>query len=220
MTTFPGAPRTQNAGLVLIDPQSAAIQRVIVLQYNPDMLTRSIQAQTLAGDVGDRLEALRFKAPAIETIKLEAEIDATDQLEFPDQNPNALNYGILPQLAALEMMLYPASADVQQSNSLAAQGTIEIAALEGMLTLFVWTQNRVVPVRVNEFSVTEEMFDPTLNPIRAKVTIGMRVLSSWDLGPSHKGASIFMAYHQSKEALVSKAPTGDRSAIGAARKLA
>jgi hypothetical protein len=217
MTTFPGAPKTQNAGLVLIDPQSAAIQRVIVLQYNPDMLTRSIQAQTLAGDVGDRLEALRFKAPAIETIKLDAEIDATDQLEFPEQNPNAVKYGILPQLAALEMMLYPASADVQQSNSLAQQGTIEIAPLEGMLTLFVWTQNRVVPVRVNEFSVTEEMFDPTLNPIRAKVTLGMRVLSSWDLGPTHKGASIFMAYHQLKETLVNKGPTGDLSALGVRR---
>jgi hypothetical protein len=217
MTTFPGAPRVQNAGLVLIDPQSAAIQRVIVLQYNPEMLTRSIQAQTLGGDVGDRLEALRFKAPAIETIKLDAEIDATDQLEFPDQNPNAVNYGILPQLAALEMMLYPASADVQQSNSLAAQGTIEIAPLEGMLTLFVWTQNRVVPVRVNEFSVTEEMFDPSLNPIRAKVTLGMRVLSSWDLGPTHKGASIFMAYHQLKEMLVGKGPTGDLSALGVRR---
>ena len=217
MTTFPGAPKTQNAGLVLIDPQSAAIQRVIVLQYNPETLTRSIQAQTLGGDVGDRLEALRFKAPAIETIKLDAEIDAIDQLEFPSQNKSAVTYGILPQLAALEMMLYPASADVQQSNSLAAQGVIEIAPLEGMLTLCVWTLNRVVPVRVNEFSVTEEMFDPTLNPIRAKVTLGMRVLSSWDLGPSHKGASIFMAYHQLKETLVAKGPTGDLSALGVKR---
>lgn len=217
MTSFPGAPRTQNAGLILIDPQSAAIQRVIILQYNPDALTRSIQAQTLAGDVGDRLEALRFKAQAIETIKLQADIDAIDQLEFPEQNPNAVSYGILPQLAALEMMLYPASADLQMSNSLAQQGTIEIAPLEGMLTLFVWTQNRVLPVRVNEFSVTEEMFDPSLNPIRAKVSIGMRVLSSWDLGPTHKGASIFMAYLQTKEALLAKGPTGDLSALGVRR---
>jgi hypothetical protein len=217
MTNFPGAPRTQNAGLILIDPQSAAIQRVIILQYNPDALTRSVQAQSIAGDVGDRLEALRFKAQAIETIKLEAEIDAIDQLEFPEQNPNAVSYGILPQLAALEMMLYPASADIQMSNSLAQQGTIEIAPLEGMLTLFVWTQNRVAPVRVNEFSVTEEMFDPSLNPIRAKVSLGMRVLSSWDLGPTHKGASIFMAYHQMKEMLVTKGPTGDLSSLGVRR---
>jgi hypothetical protein len=217
VTTFQGSPKTLNGGLILIDPQSAAIQRVVILQYNPDTLTRTVQAQTLGGDVGDRLEALRFKAPAIETIKLDAEIDAVDQLEFPEQNPNAVNYGLFPPLAALEMMLYPASTDVQQANSLAAQGMIEIAPLEGMLTLFVWTQYRVVPVRVNEFSVTEEMFDASLNPIRAKVSLGMRVLSSWDLGPAHKGASIFMAYHQMKESMVNKGPTGNLSALGVKR---
>ena len=75
----------------------------------------------------------------------------------------------------------------------------------------------MVPVRVNEFTVTEEMFDPRLNPIRAKVTLGMRVLTSWDLGATHKGASIFMAYHQMKEALVTKGPTGDIAALGVRR---
>jgi hypothetical protein len=217
MTTFPGAPKTRSGGLILIDPQSAAVRRVIVLQYNPETVARTLQAQTIAGDVGDRLEALRFKAPPIETIKVEAEIDATDQLEFPTQNQNAVNFGILPQLAALETMLYPASADVQQANSLAQRGTIEIAPLEGLLTLFVWTQYRVVPVRVSEFSVMEEFFDPTLNPIRAKVSLGMRVLTSWDLGPNHKGATIFMAYHQMKEGLVGRGPTGDLAALGLQR---
>jgi hypothetical protein len=217
MTTFPGAPRTRSGGLILIDPQSAAIQRIIVLQYNPETISRTLQAQTLAGDVGDRLEALRFRAPPIEMIKVEAEIDAVDQLEFPNQNPSAVSLGILPQLASLETMLYPASADVQQANSLAQQGTIEIAPLEGLLTLFVWTQYRVVPVRVSEFSVMEEFFDPTLNPIRAKVSLGMRVLSSWDLGPNHKGAAIFMAYHQMKEALVAKGATGTLASVGLQR---
>ena len=140
MTTFPGAPRTQNAGLILSTPSPRRSNASSSFSTNPDTLTRTIQAQTLAGDVGDRLEALRFKAPAIETIKLDAELDATDQLEFPEQNPNAVSFGILPQLAALEMMLYPASSDVQQANARAAQGTLEIAPLEGMLTLFVWTQ--------------------------------------------------------------------------------
>jgi len=216
-TTFPGAPKTLSSGLILIDPQTAAIQRIIILQYNPDMLMRSVQPQTLTGDVGDRLEALRFKAPAIETIKVEAEIDAADQLEFPDQNPNAVTYGILPQLAALEMMLYPSSVAVQQANALAQQGTIEIAAMESMLTLFVWTQYRVLPVRVTEYSTTEEFFDANLNPIRAKVNLGMRVLSSWDLGPTHTGASIFAAYHQMKETLVTKGPMGTLGALGLRR---
>jgi hypothetical protein len=217
MTTFPRSPRTLQGGIVLIDPETAALERVIVLQYNPDTIVRSLQAQTIGGDAGDRLEALRFKAPPIETIKLDAEIDATDQLELPEQNRTAVEVGISPQLAALETILYPASADVQAARSLAGMGTLEIAPMQGPLTLFVWTQYRVVPVRITELSITEEMFDPSLNPIRAKVSLGMRVLSSWDLGPDHKGSSLFMAYHQQKESLVARAPGGDLSALGIRR---
>jgi hypothetical protein len=167
--------------------------------------------------VGDRLEALRFKAPPIEMIKVECELDATDQLEFPDQNPTATQLGIQPQLAALETLLYPSSTDLQDAASLASSGTLEIAPLEGPLTLFVWTQYRVVPVRIAELTITEEMFDPSLNPIRAKVSLGMRVLTGWDLGASHRGASIFMAYLQQKEKLVAKGPTGDLGSLGIRR---
>ena len=60
--------------------------------------------------------------------------------------------------------------------------------------LFVWSKSRVVPVRVTEFSVTEEAFDPSLNPIRAKVSLGLRVLTTDDLGFTHKGGTIFMSY--------------------------
>ena len=86
MTGFPGSPRLLKGGLVLIDPESAAVLRVIALQYNPDTLQRALQVQGAGGDGGDRSEALRLKGPPVETIKLDAEIDATDQLEFPDQN--------------------------------------------------------------------------------------------------------------------------------------
>src|SRR5450432_3522525 len=55
------------------------------------------------------------------------------------------------------------------------------------LTLFVWSKSRVVPVRVFDFSVTEEAFDPNLNPIRAKISLGLRVLNVDDLGFSHPG---------------------------------
>ena len=101
MSSFPGSPRLVRGGLVLIDPTSAAIKRMIVLQYNPDSLTRTLQVQALA-ESGDRSQALRIKGPPVETIKLDAEIDATDQLEFPDQNQTTVEFGILPQLAALE----------------------------------------------------------------------------------------------------------------------
>lgn len=201
MTTFPNSPRLLKGGIVLIDPNTSAVLRVIALQYNPDTLSRTLQVQAVGGESGDRLEALRLKGPPVETIKLDAEIDATDQLEFPDQNRTTTEHGIYPQLAVLETIVYPASGDLQSADSLAGAGTLEIAPAESPLALFVWSKTRILPVRLTEFSITEEAFDTALNPIRAKVSLGMRVLSVNDVGFSHKAGSLFMTYLQGKEQL-------------------
>src|SRR6266481_4065745 len=217
MSSFPGSPRLLKGGIVLVDPDSAAVQRIISLQYNPDTLTRSLQIQGVSADGaagGDRSEILRLKGPPVETIKLEAEIDATDQLEFPDQNQDATTLGIHPQLAALEIILYPTSSQLKPNNSLAPSGTLEIVPMQTPLTLFVWSKNRVVPVRLTEFSITEEAFDPALNPIRAKVNLGMRVLSIDDIGFDNKGGSIYLAYQQQKEQLAGKSQGGTFAALG------
>jgi hypothetical protein len=212
MTTFPNSPKLIKVGLVLLDPDTSAVRRVITLQYNPDSLSRTLQAQGVA-EGGERSEALRLKGPAVETISLEAEIDATDQLEFPERHKTAVEVGIHPQLAALETLLYPASADLLANNALAAAGTLEIVAMQAPLALFVWSKRRVLPVRITDFSVTEEAFDPTLNPIRAKVSLGFRVLSVDDLGFNHKGGSLFMTYLRNKEALAAKAAGGRLSTL-------
>ena len=136
--------------------------------------------------------------------KLEAEIDAADQLEFPDRHRNVAEAGLHSQLAALETIIYPSSEQLLNNNSMAGAGKLEIAPMESALTLFVWSKNRIVPMRLTEFSVTEEAFDPSLNPIRAKVSLGMRVLSVDDLGFDHKGGSLFMNYLQNKEQLAKK----------------
>jgi hypothetical protein len=217
MTTFPNSPRLLKGGIVLIDPDASAVQRIIALQYNPDTLSRTLQVKGVGGEGGDRLEALRLTGPPVETIKLDAEIDATDQLEFPDQNQTVAQLGIHPQLAALETIVYPASRQIQTNNSLAQAGTLEIAPMESPLTLFVWSKNRILPVRLTEFSIIEEAFDPLLNPIRAKVSLGMRVLSVNDLPFSHKGSSLFMAYHQQKERLAATSQGGTLNALGITR---
>jgi hypothetical protein len=72
----------------------------------------------------------------------------------------------------------------------------------------------VVPVRITEFSITEEAFDPELNPIRAKVSLGMRVLSVNDVGFSHKAGTLFLGYLKNKEQLAAKAPGTALSALG------
>jgi hypothetical protein len=213
MTTFPGSPKLLKGGIVLIDPQSAQVRRIIALQYNPDSLTRTLQVKS-ASEGGDRSEALRLKGPAVETIRLDAEIDATDQLEFPDQNRNAVELGIQPDLAVLEMLVHPSSQQLNSNNQLAQSGALEIAPMESALSLFDWIKNRVVPVRLTDFSITEEAFDPALNPIRAKVSLGMRVLSVDDLGFQHKGGSLFMSYLQNKEQLAAKAAAASFSTLG------
>ena len=82
------------------------------------------------------------------------------------------------------------------------------------LPLFIWSKSRIVPVRITDFSITEEAFDPALNPIRAKVSLGMRVLSVTDLGFDNKGGSLFMAYQQQKEQLAAKSIGGALSLLG------
>jgi hypothetical protein len=212
MTTFPGSPRLLKGGLMLIDPDTSAVQRIIALQYNPETLSRTLQVQGVSAEGGDRSEALRLKGPPIETIKVDAEIDATDQLEQAEAA--ATQHGIQPQLAALETIVYPTSAQLLANNALAQAGTLEIAPMEAPLTLFIWSQSRVLPVRLTDFNVTEEFFDPALNPIRAKVSLGMRVLSVDDLGFSHRGGSLFLAYQQQKERLAAMHPGGSLSLLG------
>ena len=213
MSTFPGSPALLKGGIVLLDPDSGAVQRIITLQYNPETVTRTLAPQAATGE-GDRSEALRLKGPPVETIKLEASIDATDQLEFPDQNTNAVQLGIQPQLAVLETLIYPESGTLQLNNILASIGTLEITPAVAPLTLFVWGKQRIVPVRITDFSITEEAFDPSLNPILAKVSLSLRVLSINDLDFNSKGGSLFMVYHQARERLAQKASAGTFGALG------
>ncbi|MBP1611929.1 MAG: hypothetical protein H6Q01_592 [Acidobacteria bacterium] len=212
MTTFPGSPPLLKAGLVLVDPASGAVRRVIALQYTPDTLTRTLQPQGVGGTSQNRSEALRLKGPPIETIKLDAEIDATDQLELG--SGAAVEVGIADQLAALETIVYPAADALVANNSLQAAGTLEIAPLESPLALFVWGRSRVVPVRITDFSITEEAFDTALNPIRAKVSLGLRVLSVDDLGFDHRGGNVFLVYQRAKERLAGGAPARPLGALG------
>ncbi|MEO0078372.1 MAG: hypothetical protein ABIK86_05155 [candidate division WOR-3 bacterium] len=214
MSAAPISPRLLKCGIVVADVASAALKRVIVLQYNPEMLTRTLQVQTAGGEGTDRVEPMRLKGPPIETYKLDAVIDATDQLEFPSNNPAAVEAGVSPQLAALEALVYPTSAQLQQTDTLANSGTLEIIPPEAPLTLFIWSSRRIVPVRVTEFSITEEAFDAALNPIRAKVSLGLRVLSVTDLGFNSKGGSIYMAYHQQKEKLAAMFRSGELANLG------
>ncbi len=197
MTTFPNSPRLLKGALVSLTPTGSP-GRVIVFQYNPDTLTRTLTARTMGGEANQG-ESLRFKGPPEETIKLDIEIDATDQLE--QAAPQAASLGIFPALAALETLLYPDSAGIIANDRLLSAGNKEIIPPEAPLTLFVWGPQRVLPVKIGSLGITEEAFDPGLNPIRAKVSLDLRVLSYQELDLNSLGGAVFMAHQAAKEAL-------------------
>jgi len=211
MTTFPGSPRVQKGAIVGIDIFNP-LASVIIFQYNPDTLTRTLQAQTTTGEAG-RSEALRLKGAPVETIKLDVEVDATDQLEKAD--PVATGMGIYPQLAALEMLLYPKSSLVIANTILMAVGTIEVIPPEAPFTLFIWGPKRVLPVRLTSFTITEEAHDPSLNPIRAKVSLELRVLSYSDFSVTHPGYALFLSHQIIKETLAVIGSAGNIASTGA-----
>lgn len=206
-------PRLLKAGLILLNPDSGAVQRVIALQYNPETLTRMLQPQGTGG-TGHTSEPLRLKGPPIETLKLDADLDATDQLEFPDQNSTAVAVGVAPQLAALETTVYPDSAALIRNNQMASAGTLEIVPVRAPLIVFVWSAERAMPVRITDFSIVEEAFDARLNPIRARVSLTLRVLNINDLGFGDKGGHLYMVYHQGRERLAARAGSASLGSLG------
>jgi hypothetical protein len=214
VSTFPGTPRVARAGLVVLDALTGEVQRIVTLQINPDSISRAVQAKAASGDTNDPGEALRLSGPPTETITLEAELDVTDQLEHPDDNETEAALGLLPRLAALEALLYPPADQVQQHDTLARAGTVEILPIPGPLVVFVWSPSRVVPVRLTELNIVEQAFDTNLRPIRAKVSLSLRVLSVDDLGLATRGGSLAMTHHLALEQFAAQAPSGAFEDLG------
>ncbi|MGH8615968.1 MAG: hypothetical protein ACREYF_29145 [Gammaproteobacteria bacterium] len=215
MSTFPGSPRLLKGAIIGVDPFNP-LASVVVFQYNPDTMTRRLEARAAGGE-GDRGEALRLTGAPKETITLSVEIDATDQLE--KANPLATTMGIYPTLAALEMLLYPKSAVVIANTILSLIGTIEVIPVDGPMTLFVWGPQRVLPVRLTSLSITEEAYDPLLNPIRAKVDLSLSVLSYNDLTVTNPSQALFLVHHITKEIMATTNIFNSVQNIGSGLKL-
>jgi hypothetical protein len=189
-----------------MDAEGKPVLRTVTVQYNPDTLTRTLAPRGAKVESGDRLEALRLIGPPVETIKMEIELDATDRLEHPDRNAETVANGIAPELADLETIIAPAMSDVVAAGRMADTGTLEVLPLPSPLVLLVLGSNRTLPVRVTDMSVVEEAFDTKLNPIRARISLGLRVLSTDDLAFGSKGAELFLAAARRREQLAARKP--------------
>jgi hypothetical protein len=216
VSSFPGSPKLLRGGLVQLDPATKAIVDVIAFQYNPDTVTRTLQPRAMTGEPGDRLEVLRLTGAPHETIKLEAEFDAADQLECPADPANApvVENGLLPVLASLEALITPSADQLLAADALFDRGTFEIAPAEAALIVLVWGIKRVVPVLVGNLSITEEAFDHQLRPIRVKAGLELKVLTTNDLPITHLGSTLYLGYRRATEALAALVAATDVRPLG------
>ncbi|MGZ4870085.1 MAG: hypothetical protein ACXV2F_06990 [Halobacteriota archaeon] len=189
-------PRVRKGALVGIDIFNPAAS-IIIFQYNPATLTRTLKPRLAQRGEQAKHEALRLAGAPTEDIALDIEIVDGDQPTVPGVKADM---GVYPQLSALEMLLYPKSYTVLKNTALLTMtATKEVISPLAPLILLVWGKQRVLPVRVDKMIITEEIFDALLNPIRAKVSLELQVLSYSDLPASHPGSKLFMTHQVIKE---------------------
>lgn len=186
----PLAPLLLKGAFIRLDETAiGAVPQIIVFQYNPESLTRKFKpyekpANDKAGEVPDPSARAAPYDPE-EEMDIVIELDATDDLEQPERHPITVVTGVADRVAALEMLMYPSdeigllsSAITSLAGALGIGGGAEIPKdREAPVVLLTWGPGRVVPVKITGFSVEEQAFNPALYPIRAKVTVGVKVLT-------------------------------------------
>lgn len=185
--------------LISIDSSGGA-STTIPFQYNPESLRRSLAPNEVGAAQGDRSTAVRFTGAATEMVSLEAHLEVVDRRTV---STTASDYGIHPQLAALELLLYPATSAVTQYESTLSSGSIDVVPPLSPRVLFVWGPHRVLPVRLASMTVTEELFDTNLNPIAATVALEMRVLTYSDVFSDNPDYAVFLSHQKNLETMAS-----------------
>jgi hypothetical protein len=207
-TGFSRSPKLLKGAIVQFSaPMIIPIPNIIIFQYNPETLSRTLEPYQLpdskaAGPdraVTDAPGTTQPKPP-VEKFTLSLQLDASDALESPETHPVAFLTGVADRLAALEMLLYAAdskglgfSLSISIGGSLgggagaAAAGSVSgqsspVPKAKAPTVLFVWGPGRIVPVRITTFTVEEQLNNPMLYPLRAKVALGLQVLTDADFG--------------------------------------
>ncbi len=222
---FPGSPRLLKGALVVFEAVFPVPTNIIAFQYNPDQVTRQFRhGGAGGGGAGKAADPCRNAGdtrrvvPPTESLRMAVELDATDQLE--SVNPLTVASGLHPTLAALELLLYPPSTQLILTKVLSKLGSARVTPANSPLVLLVWGPLRVIPVHVESVAVTEQAFDTLLNPIRAKVDLGLQTLSKNELktlGPPFD--TLDLVNQISKEVLARTAAVTSVGEIGGSLKL-
>jgi hypothetical protein len=205
---LPSTPKLLRGALVQFSaPMIVPIPNIIIFQYNPETLSRTLEPYQLPDSKAAGPDKAVTDAPAttqpkppVEKFTLSLQLDASDALEVPELHPVAVVSGVADRLAALEMLLYAQDSSglgfsiylplgltlgggtgAQVGASVASQAE-KVPKGKAPTILFVWGPGRIVPVRINTFSVDEQLSNPLLYPLRAKVSLGMQVLTDADFG--------------------------------------
>jgi hypothetical protein len=142
--------------------------------------------------------------PPVETITLSVELDAADQLDDATRREAVNDDGLHGALASLELLLYPATALISQLQSQADQGAVQVKPADTPLVVLSWGRSRAVPVQLTTLNVAEELYDPLLNPIRAKVELGLKVLTYMEFTRESVGRDTFIAHQKRLEELAQR----------------
>jgi hypothetical protein len=203
MTSVAAGPALQKGAIAYTDPTTQVLT-AIPFQYNPASLKRSLEAQEVGGEPGGHSANVRYTGSPTETVSLDIEIDALSTSSTVGSAVESL-YGIYPQLAALELLIYPSTTALAANAASLAAGSLEIAPYVAPLVQLVWGQNRSMPVKLQSYSIVEQTFAPNLNPLRATVSLTAQVLSASDLAPGSDGYNQFIVYQQAKESFAAMA---------------
>jgi hypothetical protein len=198
--------------LVKFTPTSmpVPIPDVIIFQYNPETMTHTwtqpepAPPSATATGAAEGSNPLAVKGMPGETFSFTIAMDANDEIAdgTPPTQALAQQTGIYSRLAALEMLLYPAS--VGQSGLLGTVSSAISSALSGQassdtstvpvsvmpVTLFIWGPGRIVPVRVTGLTITEKLYDSALNPTHAEAQLALRVLTPTELKSASEGSDV------------------------------
>lgn len=206
--------QVQRGALEVIDPVTGQSTGSIFFQFNPSTFTRTLTPRTdmttskRTTTASAPRDATRFTGMPTETFTVVIEMDGSDQLPgyrtFSNANVGAgdtmvRDNGISPQIAAIETLIAPTSQTISDENKALDKGVVEVAPSFAPLILFTWGTERKIPVTITQIDVAEMAFDANLNPVRAKVTIRMSVLTASDISSDHKGYKYFVTYQQWKE---------------------
>ena len=167
---------SQFAKGALVQVSTTAQPQLVSFQYNPESLKRNISAAATKKESKSPKSPL--EAPG-EDINMTLKISAMDELN--EKDPVASQYGIYPQLAALECMVNPSSVFVLANAAANQMGTTEILPPKESITLLIWGQGRVLPVTIKSYDINETYHDSKLNPIFAEVGVSLSVVKYSDV---------------------------------------